>query len=81
MPIYEKLEITLICTYEKTDMGKIDSEVALHLKGSDLILLESNHDKKMLTDGPYPSFLKRSSFCGVHSVYWNVICTFSKRAV
>ena len=25
MPIYEKLEITLICTYEKTDMGKIDT--------------------------------------------------------
>lgn len=25
MPIYEKLNITLICTYEKTDSGKIDS--------------------------------------------------------
>lgn len=25
MPIYEKLKITLICTYEKTDMGKIDT--------------------------------------------------------
>lgn len=25
MPIYEKLGITLICTYEKTDMGKIDT--------------------------------------------------------
>ena len=25
MPIYNKLGITLICTYEKTDMGKIDS--------------------------------------------------------
>ena len=25
MPLYEKLNITLICTYEKTDSGKIDS--------------------------------------------------------
>lgn len=25
MPIYTKLNITLICTYEKTDMGKIDT--------------------------------------------------------
>lgn len=25
MPIYEKLKITLICTYEKTDMGRIDT--------------------------------------------------------
>lgn len=25
MPIYERLGITLICTYEKTDMGKIDT--------------------------------------------------------
>lgn len=25
IPIYEKLGITLICTYEKTDMGKIDT--------------------------------------------------------
>jgi hypothetical protein len=25
MPIYEKLGITLVCTYEKSDSGKIDS--------------------------------------------------------
>lgn len=25
MPIYEKLGITLVCTYEKTDMGRIDT--------------------------------------------------------
>lgn len=25
MPIYKKLGITLICTYEKSDTGKIDS--------------------------------------------------------
>lgn len=42
-----------------TDMGKIDLEVAQHLKGSELILLESNHDTQMLIDGPYPYFLKR----------------------
>ena len=42
-----------------TDMGKIDLDVAQQLKGSDLILLESNHDTSMLIDGPYPYFLKQ----------------------
>ena len=42
-----------------TDMGHFDSYVADHLKGLDAVLLESNHDVRMLETGPYPYYLKR----------------------
>lgn len=32
MPIYKKLGITLVCTYEKTDMGKIETVLDRKLK-------------------------------------------------
>ncbi len=41
-----------------TDMGMILPRVIDALSGSDLILLESNHDVGMLRNGPYPYFLK-----------------------
>ncbi len=42
-----------------TDMGHFDSYVADHLKGLDAVLLEANHDIRMLETGPYPYYLKR----------------------
>ena len=42
-----------------TDTGIITQDVIDKVTGSDLILLESNHDKKMLNDGPYPYYLKQ----------------------
>lgn len=41
-----------------TDLGVITQEVYEHLLDADAIVLESNHDKSMLTNGPYPHFLK-----------------------
>ncbi len=41
-----------------TDLGIITNEVSSALKGSDLVLLESNHDVEMLKRGPYPPHLK-----------------------
>ena len=32
LPIYKDMAITLICTYEKTDSGKIDSALSRKLK-------------------------------------------------
>lgn len=40
-------------------MGHFDSYVADHLKGLDAVLLEANHDIRMLETGPYPYYLKR----------------------
>ncbi len=42
-----------------TDMGEMTYDVMQALKGSDLVLIESNHDVGMLRNGPYPYPLKR----------------------
>jgi phosphoribosyl 1,2-cyclic phosphodiesterase len=42
-----------------TDLGYIAPNVKAHLKGVDLLLLESNHDLEMLRDGPYPWSVKQ----------------------
>jgi len=41
-----------------TDLGIMTDCVRDSLKGSDLVLLESNHDVEMLKNGPYPNVLK-----------------------
>lgn len=49
-----------------TDMGHYDDYIIEHLKNLNAILLESNHDIRMLESGPYPYYLKRRilSDCG-----------------
>ncbi len=42
-----------------TDIGRMSEALFVSLSGSNLILLESNHDKKMLLQGVYPLSLKR----------------------
>ena len=42
-----------------TDLGKYDDYTVDHLKNLDAIVLEANHDLKMLEVGPYPYPLKR----------------------
>lgn len=42
-----------------TDMGHFDQTIIDHLKNLDAVLLESNHDVRMLETGPYPYYLKR----------------------
>lgn len=42
-----------------TDMGHFSQYTVEHLQGLDAILLEANHDVKMLEAGPYPYYLKR----------------------
>lgn len=42
-----------------TDMGHYDPYIIEHLQGLDALLLESNHDVRMLETGPYPYYLKR----------------------
>jgi phosphoribosyl 1,2-cyclic phosphodiesterase len=37
-----------------TDLGVATAMVKEHLKGCTLLILEANHDEKMLIDGPYP---------------------------
>lgn len=42
-----------------TDMGKITYQVEQALAEADIAVVESNYDRKMLTEGPYPLYLKR----------------------
>ncbi len=41
-----------------TDLGVVTSSVREVISGSNAVLLESNHDLKMLQNGPYPAELK-----------------------
>ena len=41
-----------------TDCGKMSEDIIDELKGSDVIIIESNHDKEMLKNGPYPKQLQ-----------------------
>jgi len=42
-----------------TDVGHLPDSVAMHLLGSQCLILESNHDIEMLRVGPYPWMLKQ----------------------
>lgn len=42
-----------------TDTGRLTSEVESALAESDVAVIESNYDKKMLAEGPYPFYLKK----------------------
>jgi len=42
-----------------TDIGHISSTIRANIHGSDLLLIESNHDENILKAGKYPWFLKK----------------------
>ena len=42
-----------------TDLGEVPPGLPAVLSGSDLLLIESNHDLQMLREGPYPMAIKR----------------------
>lgn len=42
-----------------TDLGYMPESVKIHLRGSDFLILESNHDLDMLKVGPYPWSVKQ----------------------
>ncbi|MDO5416032.1 MAG: MBL fold metallo-hydrolase [Lachnospiraceae bacterium] len=56
-----------------TDMGHFDQYIIDHLQGLDALLLESNHDVRMLETGPYPYYLKRR-ILGDHGHLSNETC-------
>ena len=41
-----------------TDTGYLNKKVLSKIENKDIYIIESNHDEKMLMDGPYPRFLK-----------------------
>jgi len=42
-----------------TDLGYLPDSIRFHLRGVDVLMLESNHDIEMLKVGPYPWVVKQ----------------------
>jgi len=42
-----------------TDLGYVTREVIDAATGADIAIIEANHDREMLRNGPYPSFMKK----------------------
>lgn len=59
----EPLAFSITCGGVKvtqlTDIGYLPDSVAEHLRGTHILILESNHDLEMLRAGPYPWKLKQ----------------------
>jgi len=58
-PVGLRLSDGETCVGYATDLGSLTLEVIMGLSGCDALVLESNHDRTMLLEGPYPWPLKR----------------------
>jgi phosphoribosyl 1,2-cyclic phosphodiesterase len=59
-----------------TDLGYLPDSIRHHLRGSDLLLLESNHDVEMLKVGPYPWQVKQRVMGRNGHLSNDVACSF-----
>lgn len=59
-----------------TDLGYMPESVRYHLRGSDVLLLESNHDLEMLKVGPYPWAIKQRIMGRMGHLSNEVACDF-----
>jgi phosphoribosyl 1,2-cyclic phosphodiesterase len=59
-----------------TDLGYMPDSVRVHLRGSDILLLESNHDLDMLKVGPYPWSIKQRIMGRMGHLSNEVACAF-----
>ncbi len=59
-----------------TDLGYIPDSIKFHLRGTHLLVLESNHDLEMLKVGPYPWSVKQRVMSRVGHLSNDVTCRF-----
>jgi phosphoribosyl 1,2-cyclic phosphodiesterase len=59
-----------------TDLGYIPDSIKFHLRGTHLLVLESNHDLEMLKVGPYPWSVKQRVMSRVGHLSNDVTCQF-----
>lgn len=62
-----------------TDLGYMPDSIRFHLRGSDVVLLEANHDLEMLKVGPYPWALKQRIMGRNGHLSNDVACTFIRQ--
>jgi phosphoribosyl 1,2-cyclic phosphodiesterase len=61
-----------------TDLGYMPDSIKQHLRGIDVLLLESNHDLEMLKVGPYPWSVKQRVMGRKGHLSNDVACDFIK---
>ncbi len=59
-----------------TDLGYVPESIKFHVRGSDLLVLESNHDLEMLKVGPYPWSVKQRVMGRNGHLSNEVVCDF-----
>jgi phosphoribosyl 1,2-cyclic phosphodiesterase len=62
-----------------TDLGYVTDSIRFHLRGADVLLLESNHDLDMLKVGPYPWSVKQRVMSRVGHLSNDATCDFILR--
>ncbi len=62
-----------------TDLGYIPDSLRFHLRNTDLLLLEANHDLEMLRVGPYPWSVKQRVMSRRGHLSNEIACKFIKR--
>jgi phosphoribosyl 1,2-cyclic phosphodiesterase len=62
-----------------TDLGYITDSVRFHLRGADLLILESNHDLEMLRIGPYPWPVRQRIMGRMGHLSNDATCDFLRR--
>jgi phosphoribosyl 1,2-cyclic phosphodiesterase len=64
-----------------TDLGYLPDSIRVHLDGSDVLLLESNHDLEMLKVGPYPWAVKQRVMGRMGHLSNEVACSFLRESL
>src|SRR6185437_3136677 len=64
-----------------TDLGYLPESIRFHLCGSDVLLLEANHDLEMLKVGPYPWSVKQRVMGRMGHLSNDVACRFVREHV
>jgi phosphoribosyl 1,2-cyclic phosphodiesterase len=59
-----------------TDLGYLPELVKYHLRETDCLILESNHDLEMLKVGPYPWYVKQRVMSRTGHLSNHVVCEF-----
>ncbi|MBI3210889.1 MAG: MBL fold metallo-hydrolase [Candidatus Solibacter usitatus] len=64
-----------------TDLGYLPDSIGFHLRGTDFLLMESNHDLDMLKVGPYPWAVKHRVMSRRGHLSNDVVSTFIKETM
>lgn len=59
-----------------TDLGYVPESIKVHLRGTDLLIIEANHDLEMLRVGPYPWSVKQRVMGRRGHLSNDVVCEF-----